>query len=70
MKIDKRTVPSYSKGVCSHIGLKTEYMFDTDFRSGDDIIVIYEKDKITVVKEITGVIMVQSTSQIQGEIEN
>lgn len=55
MKIDKRTIPKFNSVRQSYIGLKAEYMEVTGFKPGDDIIVIYEKDKIIVTKEVTSV---------------
>lgn len=55
MKIDKRTIPNYKKSKQPYIGLNIEYMDDTGFLPGDDIIIIYDKDKIIVTREVTSV---------------
>lgn len=49
------TVQDYKKSFEPRIWLNADYMTDADFLPGDDVLVIYDKNRIIITKEVKGV---------------
>lgn len=55
MKIDKRTIPRPNTRNYVYFLLDPKMIADTDLRCGDDVLVVYQKDKIVITKDVKSV---------------
>lgn len=55
MKIDRRTIPKPNTRNYIYFLLDPNMVADTDLKSGDDVLVVYQKDKIVITKDVKSV---------------
>lgn len=55
MKIDRRTIPKPNTRNYIYFLLDPMMVADTDLKSGDDVLVVYQKDKIVITKDVKSV---------------